>query len=94
MHFVDREVRHLSLQQFNAKFPLQVKRRKARDREGRNGGSPDGSRAPAGSDDRREVVREALLDFAKAVAGADDRGDVINVLTGVDEYVDRVVEEM
>lgn len=94
MHFIDRDVRHLSLQQFNAKFPLQVKRRKARAREERNGGSPDGSRAPSESDDRREVVREALLDFAKAVAGADDRGDVIDVLTGVDEYVDRVVEEM
>lgn len=27
MHFVDRDVRHLTLQQFNAKFPLQVKRK-------------------------------------------------------------------
>lgn len=31
MHFVDRGVRHLTLQQFNAKFPLQVKRRRASD---------------------------------------------------------------
>lgn len=29
MHFIDRNVRHLSLQQFNAKFPLQVKRRRS-----------------------------------------------------------------
>lgn len=32
MHFIDRDVRRLSLQQFNAKFPLQVKRRRARER--------------------------------------------------------------
>lgn len=144
MHFIDRDVRHLSLQQFNAKFPLQVKRQRARDRPAENGSTPAGSRAsgngtspaatagagsaddadartagerrprsstdrtqargrkmavdrsraPSDSEEQREVVREALLDFAKAVAGADDRGDVIDVLTGVDEYVDRVVGEM
>mgnify|MGYP006296856447 CR=1 FL=1 len=192
MHFIDRDVRHLSLQQFNAKFPLQVKRRRARERLEENGGSPDGaggdvgsepsrqrsstnrtqsrdstmavdrnpdvmemverelrenrdvsnrhlkrkaeeidegiselstrqfharyplqvkrklssvkseveekrgdgSRAPRESDERRDAVREALLDFAKAVAGARDRGEVIDVLTDVDEYVDRVVRKM
>jgi len=100
MHFIDRDVRHLSLQQFNAKFPLQVKRRKARERtEGpvhrtREESDGDGTAPGDGSFGRREAVRQTLLDFAKAVTGAEDRGAVIDVLTGVDEYVDRVVEEM
>ena len=101
MYFIDRDVRHLSLQQFNAKFPLRVKRRKARERterrvqrtreESDGHGTDDAS---DGADGRREAVRQTLLDFAKAVTGAEDRGAVIDVLTGVDEYVDRVVEEM
>lgn len=104
MHFIDRDVRHLSLQQFNAKFPLRVKRRKARERTERTESRIQRTREESdghGTDDasdggggRREAVRETLLDFAKAVTGAEDRGAVIDVLTGVDEYVDRVVEEM
>lgn len=44
IHFVDEAVRELSLQQFNAKFPLQVKRRNARIQ------ARDGSREPGGTD--------------------------------------------
>lgn len=100
MHFIDRDVRHLSLQQFNAKFPLQVKRRKARERtesrvkRTREESDGDGTDGTDATDGQREAVRQTLLDFAKAVTGAEDRGAVIDVLTGVDEYVDRVVEEM
>ncbi len=90
---IDEEIEDLSARQFNARYPLQVKREmsslKSKTRE-----RGDGSRPPEETDDRREVVREALLDFAKAVAGADDRGDVIDVLIGVDGYVDRVVEKL
>lgn len=45
----------------------------------------------AGEDELRANIRETLLDFAKDVAGAEDRGALIDVLTDVDEYVDRVV---
>lgn len=50
MHFIDRDVRELSVTQFNAKFPLRVKRRRARRRAeaaggrrspGENGDSPE-----------------------------------------------------
>lgn len=50
MHFIDRDVRELSVTQFNAKFPLRVKRRRARRRAeaaggrrspGEKGGSPE-----------------------------------------------------
>ena len=90
---IDPGVEELSTRQFHARYPLQVKR-KLSSMKSKMKGRSDGSRAPEGADERREVVREALLDFAKAVAGAEDRGEVIDVLTRVDEYVDRVVEEM
>lgn len=127
MHFVDPDVRHLSLQQFNAKFPLQVKRRKARERGGQEdapharrratgrraapgGESSENREGPAGRSDgdeperddgggdrdlcgRRRRVRSILIDYARLVAGAGDRGEVIDVVTDVDEYVDRMVEQ-
>lgn len=120
MHFVDRDVRHLSLQQFNAKFPLQVKRRKARERGGQgdasaarrraagraagSGGDATEGESPAGgpvedgaerddgdrSGEMRRRVRSILIDYAKLVAGAETRGEVVDAVTRVDEYVDRV----
>ena len=90
---IDEEIEDLSARQFNARYPLQVKR-KLSSMKSKMKERSDGSRAPEGSDERREVVREALVDFARAVAGAEDRGEVIDVLTRVDEYVDRVVEKM
>lgn len=58
MHFIDRDVRRLSLQQFNAKFPLQVKRRQAQattDGDSNNEPSPkrSGGRTPPQSASRR-----------------------------------------
>lgn len=63
MHFVDRDVRELSVTQFNAKFPLRVKRHRARRRaeaagetrrsRAENGGSSDsgtGSRQKDGDE--------------------------------------------
>jgi len=104
MHFIDRDVRHLSLQQFNAKFPLQVKRRKAREREearvkrGRDErSSHDGGATEPGSGDDgalRKELRSVLIDYARLVAGADTRPDVIDAVDRVDEYVGRVLEEM
>lgn len=129
MYFIDRDVRHLSLQQFNAKFPLRVKRRRARERAGapssrssrgvptgatggaeaspprrRDGepeeeseGAPRESPVAGGEDtpseERRERLRAALLDFAKVVAGAGSRAELIDAVRRVDGYVDRVVED-
>ena len=87
------EVKELSTRQFHARYPLQVKR-KLSSLKSKMKKKGDGSRAAGATDERREVVREALVDFARDVAGADDRGEVIDVLTRVDEYVDRVVDEL
>lgn len=69
MHFIDRDVRELSVTQFNAKFPLRVKRRRARRRAeagggrrspGGNGGAPDpGATANRENGDAPEEVRGA-----------------------------------
>lgn len=52
IHFVDEAVRELSLQQFNAKFPLQVKRRNARTQ------ARDLSRGPGDTDQVTQDSRE------------------------------------
>jgi hypothetical protein len=96
----DRAMGKLSRRQFNARYPLQVKRRralKAKARGGRKrGGTPSKSRlkrapsATAGSS--KDAVRQVLLQFATDIAAAEERKDLVKVLAGVDKYVDQVLE--
>lgn len=84
---IDPRIGELSRRSFNARYPLQVKRKLKQEEK---------EKAPSGeakSDGLEAAVREELLQFAKDVAGAQDRARVIDVLTDVDEYVDRVMEE-
>lgn len=89
---IEPSIADLSTRSFHARYPLQVKRRMSADRgeDGEDGGRDEA----AEREELRAVVRQTLLDFARDVAGAGDRGEVIEVLTGVDEYVDRVMEEV
>lgn len=82
---IDPRIGELSPRSFNARYPLQVKRKMSKEK------TEEGA-SEAGSDDTRAEVRAVLLDFAKDVVGAEDRGDAIDVLMNVDEYVDRVME--
>lgn len=82
---IDPRIGDLSPRSFNARYPLQVKRKLSAEREEAE------SEESAGGDDLRESLREELLNFAKAVVGAEDRGQVIDVLENVDQYVDRAV---
>jgi len=92
---IDANVKKLSARQFNATYPLQVKRAmKPRSKASRKpkksaGRSRAGSRAGA---DGRDQVRGILLDLAKDVANAQGKGDVVDVIAGIDRYVDRVVK--
>lgn len=87
---IDSSIGELSARSFHARYPLQVKRQMASEREDEEETTTE---AASGADDElRAAVRQALLDFARDVAGAEDRGRVIDVLMSVDEYVDRVVE--
>jgi hypothetical protein len=88
------ELGALSLRQFNARFPLQIKRRQLMSSPGR----PRKARARTGtaartgsrkaSQDRRDALREIFLRFATDLAGAEERKDVVRVLAQVDQYVD------
>lgn len=82
---IDSDIAELSARQFNAWYPLQVKRQLKTGRK--RGAEPEFEEKRL-----RSVAQETLLDFASAVAGAEDRAEMIDVLARVDEYVDRVLE--
>ena len=91
----------LSKRQFNSRYPLQVKRRKALAAKARGGGrkktsSPAGTsrRTKAMSGEPRDKVRQVLLRFATDIAAAEERKDLVRVLAGVDNYVDQVMKEL
>ncbi|HUF14052.1 MAG TPA: hypothetical protein VMN78_13190 [Longimicrobiales bacterium] len=125
---LDEGVARMSARQFNARYPLQVKRRlrprrsggrkSARRGAGRKrggktraaGGAKRGRPAGAGRKARRPAaaksaratrggqedgtrgrVRATMLDFARDLASADGAG-LVDVIAGVDGYVDRVLE--
>ena len=101
---IDGSLKDLSLRQFHARYPLQVKRkmssakgRKKKKKSGRKKQSKSRSRtrsaAPASDGDggSREAVRAGLLSFARDVAAAEGKADLIGVLTSVDDYVDDVL---
>jgi hypothetical protein len=93
---IDPGVEALTLRQFNARFPLQVKRRRALERSGARGNGRRSRAARA----RREVtqlrtqyaVREAFLRFAADLSAAEENAELVRVIAGVDEYVEAVIE--
>ena len=91
----------LSKRQFNSRYPLQVKRRKALAAKARGGGrkKPSSSsgrsrRTKNVSGEPRDRVRQVLLQFATDIAAAEERKDLVRVLAGVDTYVDQVMKEL
>lgn len=94
---IDAGIKSLSARQFNAMYPLQVKRAlKPRKRTARRkkatGGSKraNASRSP-GAATERDRVRSVLLELVKDIAGAEGKADVVDVVAGIDRYVDRVM---
>lgn len=84
---IDKSVTKLSARQFNAMYPLQVKRAMKPARPARRPGrGKTRSRAEG-----RDRVRTVLLDLARDVANAEGKGDVVDVVAGIDRYVDRVL---
>lgn len=82
---IDRAIRELTLRQFNARYPLQVKRRMAAT-VAKGDGRPAGEPRPD-----RSAIREALIGFARDVAAAEGTAGVIDALGGVDRYVEEIV---
>lgn len=83
---LDGSIGKLSARQFNARYPLQVKRKLNPPKRRRRSGG--GSRKRGGRG--RENVRAVLLDFAREVAAADGKAAIVDLIAGVDTYVDRI----
>lgn len=116
---IDKGVDKLTARQFNATYPLQVKRamkparRKTAKKRARGGkasgkaagkasgkaagkaagrGRRGGARGrAAGSSGDRKQVRKVLVDLARKAAEG-DRGALVDVVAGIDDYVDRVMK--
>lgn len=97
---LDKSIGKLSPRQFNARYPLQVKRamapkkaRRARPASAKRGRKGAGSAATGSSENRnRDKVRAVLADLARDVANAQGKGELVDVVMGLDRYVDRVVK--
>jgi hypothetical protein len=94
----------LSRRQFNARYPLQVKRRRAlaergvaeRGKRSRKKKTPGAAsekppKPPVPSDAYpKDAIRQILLQFATDIAAAEERKDLVKVLASVDKYVDDI----
>lgn len=98
---VSDSIRDLSKRQFNARYPLQVKRRiyqATGKKEGSRKKTPSPSKvrsrrsSAASADGSREAVRGVFLEFATDIAGAEERKDLVRVLANVDRYVSQVLK--
>lgn len=90
---LDPAIGRLSLRQFHAKYPLQVKRRSAPKRRGRAkapkpASAPRARRAATRKASGDEAaVRAVLIRFAKDVSAAEGKTETIEILANVDRYV-------
>ena len=87
--------RGLTIREFHARYPLQVKRKQAlasgttRKRKSKSRRS---RRSRKNQTANRDAVREVLLGFASDLSAAEARKDLVKVLSRVDGYVDKVME--
>jgi hypothetical protein len=82
---LDKSVAGLSVRQFHARYPLQVKRQLAAQR-------PRRSRPRKKPVADRAAIKAIMLQFAKDVMAAEGKAQVVDVIGGVEKYVDRVVK--
>jgi hypothetical protein len=89
---VDASVGKLTLRQFNARYPLQVKRKLAPPRPRRRRGQT-ARRSQGKVAGRRDAVRKVLYDFAGEVAAASEAPrDLVALLADLDRYVDQALK--
>lgn len=83
-----RSIASLNIRQFNARYPLQIKRRQSMESGTRRPrGAARRGRGRRGRDDQRQLaVRQVLLRFAEDLTGAEARKDLVTVLANLDSY--------
>lgn len=90
---INSDIGKLTLRQFHARYPLQVKRKIAMGGETKlkKKQAARGKKEAKAQPDR-EAVRKVLLALVKDVAGA-NKGEIVDVVAGIDEYVDKVLKK-
>ena len=81
----------LSIRQFHARYPLQVKRRASAGKPRRRKKKAAQGRPALRDHDRRVAVRSILMRFATDLASADAKADVVKVLADSDRYIDELI---
>lgn len=93
---IDPKLGELSARQFNARYPLQVKRalkpKKRKPKSRASTAKRSKGRPQTGDGKQRDGVRKVLLQLARDIGNAERKGDVVNVVAGIDGYVDRVIK--
>lgn len=98
---LDASIGDLSLRQFHARYPLQVKRKRAakkrsskstaRKTGGKRASKKRRTRKAAKGSVDRQAIRSTLLQFARDVSATDGKAEMIDLLGNVDDYVEDVV---
>lgn len=99
---IDPAVGKMSLRQFHARYPLQIKRRRNKSApagSGRSSRRKGGRKASAAPRRRRAQggtpnasVRDVFIRFAEDLTAAEDRRHLVKVLANVDRYVEDAVK--
>lgn len=94
---VDPAIGELSLRQFHARYPLQLKRAQSRGKKRGKRKRRTAAPQPAAQSAKkvaapatRDRIRDAFLQFASDFSQAETRSEIVQVLSSVDTYVDRV----
>lgn len=82
----------LSIRQFHARYPLQIKRKASAGKPRRKKKKTPSPRRGRRDNDRRVAVRAVLMRFATALASAEAKADVVKVLADSDRFVDELIE--
>jgi len=91
---VHKSVASLSARQFNALYPLQIKRRqKLESGGGRAGGRRMGGRRSRRSQEEQfQAVRKVMVRFASDLSGAEEMKDLVDIMANLDKYVSDVLK--
>ncbi len=92
---VSASVGKLSVRQFHAKYPLQVRRKLAPKKPRRAAPKKPRRAAPKARAARgqvnREAVRNTLMTFAQDLSAAQGKSETIAVLRKLDNYIDAII---
>jgi hypothetical protein len=84
-------VAELSIRQFHARYPLQVKRRASAGKARRRRKKLPPTQPGPSDHNRRSAVRAVLMRFATDLASAEAKADVVKVLADSERYVDELI---